>query len=170
MSLVAERFLTSDSKIKVSLIVLCLPCLVYLSLRDPADSGLFPPCLFREITGYQCPGCGALRALHQMFNGHILAAASYNSLVFAALPFFFWILLSGAISSERTMHLANIFNSRKTIGWAILSLVIFGIIRNTDIYPLKLVASWPSFGCTLTINLYSTLPCWPRITNSRNPS
>ena len=96
---------------------------------------------FREITGYQCPGCGALRALHQMFNGHILAAASYNSLVFAALPFFSWILLSGAISSERTMHLANIFSSRKTIGWAILSLVIFGIIGNTDIYPLKLLAS-----------------------------
>ena len=141
MSLITERFLTSDFKIKMSLIVLILPCLVYLSLRDPADSGLFPPCLFREITGYQCPGCGALRALHQMFNGHILAAASYNPLVLAALPFFFWILLSGAISSERAMHLANIFNSRKTIGLAILSLVIFGIIRNTDIYPLKLVAS-----------------------------
>ena len=88
MSLVAERFLTSDFKIKMALAVLCVPCLVYLSLRDPTDSGLFPPCFFREITDYQYPGCGALRALHQMFNGHILAAASYNSLVFAALPFF----------------------------------------------------------------------------------
>ena len=158
MSLVAERFLTSDFKIKMSLIVLILPCLVYLSVRDPVDSGLFPPCPFREITGYQCPGCGALRALHQMINGHILAAVSYNWLVFAALPLFSWILLSGAIPSKRTMHLANIFSSRKTIGWAILSLVIFGIIRNTDIYPFKLVAPWPSFRCTVAINSYSISP------------
>src|SRR5580693_9291812 len=42
---------------------------VLLELFDPATSGIFPPCPFRYLTGWYCPGCGSLRAIHQLLHG-----------------------------------------------------------------------------------------------------
>ena len=44
---------------------------------------LFPPCLFRRLTGLSCPGCGMQRFVHALTNGRPLEAVGYN----AFLPF-----------------------------------------------------------------------------------
>lgn len=56
------------------------------ALADPAQPGPFPACPFRAVTGLDCPGCGSLRALHQLTRGHVVAAADYNALLLAFLP------------------------------------------------------------------------------------
>ncbi|MFG2808076.1 DUF2752 domain-containing protein [Streptomyces massasporeus] len=56
------------------------------ALADPARSGPFPACPFRAATGLDCPGCGSLRALHELTRGHMAAAADYNALLLAFLP------------------------------------------------------------------------------------
>ena len=53
---------------------------------DPATAGFYPPCLFRTILGVQCPGCGSLRAAHQLLHGNIAAAWSLNKPLLIALP------------------------------------------------------------------------------------
>ncbi|MFE5489450.1 DUF2752 domain-containing protein [Streptomyces virginiae] len=55
-------------------------------LADPTRPGRFPSCPFHALTGLDCPGCGSLRALHQLTHGHVFAAMDYNLLLIAALP------------------------------------------------------------------------------------
>src|SRR5208283_1274662 len=44
-----------------------------LFVFDPATAGFYPVCALHEMTGLQCPGCGGLRAMHQVFHGHLAA-------------------------------------------------------------------------------------------------
>jgi hypothetical protein len=59
---------------------------------DPATEGFYPPCLFRTFLGVQCPGCGSLRAAHQILHGNLAAAWALNKPFLIALP-----LAAGAV-------------------------------------------------------------------------
>ena len=43
-------------------------------------------CPVAFLTGADCPGCGSLRAVHHLTHGDVVAAASSNLLLVAALP------------------------------------------------------------------------------------
>lgn len=58
-----------------------------LYLIDPARHEIYP-CLLRATTGLQCPGCGGLRATHQLLHGHLAAAWSLNPLAVLLVPFY----------------------------------------------------------------------------------
>ena len=53
---------------------------------DPMTSMFYPRCPSQLLTGYDCPGCGTLRALHALMHGDIDAAWNYNAAVFFAIP------------------------------------------------------------------------------------
>jgi hypothetical protein len=53
---------------------------------DPATASLYPPCLLRTFLGVQCPGCGSLRAAHQLLHGNLAAAWALNKPFLVALP------------------------------------------------------------------------------------
>ena len=53
--------------------------------HDPA-SPVAPKCLFRLISGYDCPGCGSQRALHALLHGRLAEAWGFNPYVFFAAP------------------------------------------------------------------------------------
>ena len=53
---------------------------------DPSRCAFYPICLFHQLTGLMCPGCGALRALHQLLHGHLIAAFRFNPLLVLSLP------------------------------------------------------------------------------------
>jgi hypothetical protein len=57
-----------------------------LFLVDPAHCPLYPQCVFHRVTGWNCPGCGSLRAMHQLLHGHLLAALRDNVLLMVSLP------------------------------------------------------------------------------------
>jgi len=59
---------------------------VVLFVIDPARMAIFPPCPFHEMTGFDCPGCGSTRALHQLLHGHVMAALHYNAMLVLSLP------------------------------------------------------------------------------------
>lgn len=52
----------------------------YVGLVDPNESGHYPTCPFLALTGYYCPGCGSLRAVHDLAHGHLTAALGRNVL------------------------------------------------------------------------------------------
>jgi hypothetical protein len=66
--------------------VLALAGIAVLFFFDPAVAGFYPPCLFRTVFGAQCPGCGSLRAAHQLLHGNFAAAWMLNRFLLIALP------------------------------------------------------------------------------------
>lgn len=52
-----------------------------------------PPCLFHEITGLYCPGCGSARALHHLMNFEIIQAMQCNLFFVFLAPFLLYIFL-----------------------------------------------------------------------------
>lgn len=53
---------------------------------DPNAAGNpFPPCLFRALTGFYCPGCGMTRALHALLHLDIATAFRMNPAVMTGL-------------------------------------------------------------------------------------
>ena len=58
-------------------------------------------CPFKLLTGWDCPGCGALRAVNDLGNGHVDAALHSNAVLVLSLP----LLVLGWIAW--TMHTAR---------------------------------------------------------------
>src|ERR1035438_1340940 len=54
---------------------------------DPRQYHFYPICLFHQTTGLLCPGCGALRAMHQLLHGHLAVAFQFNPMLIVSLPF-----------------------------------------------------------------------------------
>ncbi len=109
-------------------------------LLDPSTSDLYPPCPFLALTGLYCPGCGTLRALHQLALGHPVAALDLNPLMVLLLPFVAYFLVSHAMLAVTGRPLRRFF-VRPGLIWALLGVVLlFGVLRNVPAYPLVLLA------------------------------
>jgi hypothetical protein len=74
---------------------------VLLQVRDPHVPGSYGFCPWLALTGTACPLCGGLRAVHDVGNGDLVAAASSNLLVVAALPVFVALALGYAVAARR---------------------------------------------------------------------
>lgn len=55
-----------------------------LRLRDPHQQGSWGLCPFKEITGWNCPLCGGLRAVNDLGHGQVTEAA-HSNLLFVGL-------------------------------------------------------------------------------------
>ena len=114
--------------------------LALLFVADPATSGLFPPCPFHAMTGLHCPGCGTLRALHQLLHGNVPAALGLNPLAVVLLP---------VIACWFLFRLGQVVRGRSAPAvilpafwiWTLLGVIIaFWILRNVPLYPFTLLA------------------------------
>jgi hypothetical protein len=56
-----------------------------LAVVDPNQPGHYPTCPFLAVTGLYCPGCGSLRALHDLAHGDLAGALARNPLTVLAL-------------------------------------------------------------------------------------
>ncbi len=111
---------------------------------DPAASSVYPPCFFRWMTGWHCPGCGMARALHAAARGDLRAAASLNPLGIVLAPIAAGALLISMLA--RGTRLSNRLDEfsrglpAKAI-WFIAALIAgFGVLRNLPYYPFTLLA------------------------------
>jgi Protein of unknown function (DUF2752) len=67
---------------------------VVLYCFDPSQGGIYPVCLFHRMTGLMCPGCGSLRAIHQLLHGHLGSAFQFNPLLIISMPLGLWFGLA----------------------------------------------------------------------------
>ena len=104
---------------------------------NPADVYFFPPCPFHYITGLYCPGCGSLRAVHQLLHGNLRAAFDLNPLMVLMLPF---VMLSIGLPFICKRPLAwNFLNINW--GWVLFfTVVVFWILRNIPFFPFNVLA------------------------------
>ena len=52
---------------------------------NPSTHGFYPVCIFHALTGLNCPGCGATRALYALLHGNFPLALKDNALFVASL-------------------------------------------------------------------------------------
>ena len=111
-----------------------------LDLFDPATSGLFPPCPLRYLTGWYCPGCGSLRALHQLLQGNLLAAWELNPLTIVLLPFLIYGGASYARFEIQGKYLPRLFLPALWIRTLCAVIILFGLARNLPFHPFDRLA------------------------------
>ena len=100
-----------------------LGCCALLFYFNPSRYGFYPHCVFHQMTGWQCPGCGGLRAAHQLLHGHVLEAFRLNALAVLGLPLAAWGLWRNWAGR----------GGRVRLRWVILCLAVllaFGVARN----------------------------------------
>jgi len=76
-----------------SCLVAGLGAAAILFFFDPAHIAIYPVCTFHRLTGLDCPGCGGLRAAHQLLHGHLAAAWRFNAFLVLSLPVLAWLVL-----------------------------------------------------------------------------
>jgi hypothetical protein len=109
--------------------------MIILFWFDPAQNGFYPVCLFHQVTGYDCPGCGGLRASHQLLRGNVIEAFRLNPLVVMALP----IIVALVLRSQFTSSKARPGRTRCTLllAWGLVVLFVgFAVLRNLPFWPL----------------------------------
>jgi len=113
--------------------------LVLLWIFDPATSRVFPPCPLHYLTGWYCPGCGSLRALHQILHGNLRAAWAMNPLAVVLLPFIGYGLASHALIAIRGRGLPQPFLPAIWIRALCAAIILFGVARNLPVHPFDLL-------------------------------
>ncbi len=110
---------------------------VVLFCFDPSQGGAYPVCLFHRATGLLCPGCGGLRALHQLLHGHLVAAFRFNSLLMLCLPFGLWF--AGRYASRKLRREPADLGFRPLWVWVFLTAaLVLSVWRNLPGAPLAL--------------------------------
>ncbi len=108
---------------------------VILYYFNPIKSGFYPICLFHASTGLLCPGCGSLRALHQLLHGNLAIALRYNVLCVVSIPSVIGISIRTIIRRSRGQDASLLIRP----GWlwnGFAIIMIFWILRNIPT-PLK---------------------------------
>lgn len=113
-----------------------------VALNDPsADGTWYPPCAFHAATGLWCPGCGLTRGFHQLFNGNLGAALSYNvfvPLVLVAVAGSWWGWVR--VSWGRAERVWPAWTRRWVSVVLPLTLLAYGVLRNIPAAPFDTLA------------------------------
>jgi hypothetical protein len=104
--------------------------LAYIGLNDPHRPGsLFPPCPFKAMTGWNCPGCGGLRMTHDLLHGDLAAAVVDNVFLLVGLPLLAAWLLTRWRRGQSLMPISAIVV-------IVVATVTWTVARNMPGFPL----------------------------------
>jgi hypothetical protein len=121
----------------LALVALCAGVMLLYAV-NPGESGLYPPCPFRAWTGLYCPGCGTLRALHQLLHGNLKTAFFLNPLAVILLPALAYGMLSIALQTAGARPLPTVFIPAFWI-WTLLAVIlVYWCLRNVPLYSFSL--------------------------------
>lgn len=88
------------------------------------------PCIFHEITGLYCPGCGGTRAVKALLGGHIITSFMYNPIVLYSVVMYIWFMgtqLLGRLTKGKVKGLKY----RHLYLWIALAIVVVNcLVRN----------------------------------------
>ena len=111
-----------------------------LFLFNPSHYPFYPRCLLYTTTGIYCPGCGSLRALHQLTHGHLVTALRCNPLLILSLPFVAFYCLRLASRWWAGKPLPRLALSPGCIKLLVTVLILFTVLRNIPYAPFTYLA------------------------------
>ncbi len=91
---------------------------VYFAGHDPYTSEILPPCPVLQLTGWQCPGCGGIRAFSSLLHGDIVQSVAMNPLLLALYAAAALITASAIATTKARSRLGN------NLAFAALALVV----------------------------------------------
>jgi hypothetical protein len=116
-----------ESVLGVAVLVVAAALLYFFA---PTDHRFYPRCIFHSLTGLACPGCGSLRAAHNLLHGNFAAAFRLNPLVLTIFPLALGVWLvrgDDAFSRLRPIWI-----------WLLVALImLFSILRNLPVPPFS---------------------------------
>jgi len=111
----------------VAALLFCAVVALVFFAFDPTRVSFFPPCLFHLLTGWDCPGCGAQRALHELLHGDIIAALRLNAMFVLSLPLAAWF---GPQWAWRVWQRRPLMANPKWLCYYAAAWLVFGVLRN----------------------------------------
>jgi len=96
---------------------------------NPSTHGFYPVCMFHQLTGLNCPGCGATRAFYALLHGNFPLAMKDNAL---------FIFTLAALAARGAWFAAKHFINRPAgqfispkMVWMFLAVAgVFTVLRN----------------------------------------
>ena len=122
------------------MIVVAAAGLALVYLFDPRQPGLYPVCPFLGLTGCYCPGCGTLRALHQLMHGNVGAAFGYNVYAMLALPVLAYSFAAGGLRACGLPAPPRVFIPTRWIWTLLVAVLSFWLLRNLPFAPFAVLA------------------------------
>jgi hypothetical protein len=102
-----------------------------LHLRDPHVSHSYGVCPLHALTGLYCPGCGGLRGVNDLTDGHLGQAASSNLLMVLAIPFAAVLFARWAHAAWTGREISAIPPVPVAVRWGLVAVVVvFTVARN----------------------------------------
>jgi hypothetical protein len=107
-----------------------------VALVDPHEPGHYPSCPVLAVTGRWCPGCGSMRAVHDLAHGRVLEAADHNVLSVLAIPYLVlaWALWAYSAAGRRPSARLVRLTGRGAAPWVVPALLVvvigFAVLRN----------------------------------------
>jgi hypothetical protein len=96
---------------------------------NPSTHGFYPVCMLHALTGLNCPGCGATRALYALLHGNFRLAVKDNLLfvvLLAALA-----VWSARFAFRKLKKQPASFNLPAKFLWTFLAIaLVFAVVRN----------------------------------------
>jgi hypothetical protein len=89
-----------------------------VAVVDPNEPGHYPTCPFLAVTGYYCPGCGSLRALHDLVHGDLAGAVARNPMM---------LLAAGGLLVAFVLWTRRLWRGRPRT-WAAPPAVLYGLL------------------------------------------
>jgi hypothetical protein len=121
----------------VALALAPIACVVLYLFNPAAEDDPYPNCPFFLLTGFFCPGCGSLRAYHQLLRGNLGTALGLNPLMVLALPAMVYAVASTWLAGYRGSPPRE---PRWSVGavWGMGAvLLVFGVVRNLPLDALE---------------------------------
>lgn len=97
---------------------------------DPAHSYLAPKCMFRLLTGLDCPSCGGQRALHSLLNGDVWLSIRYNPFLWLVVPYVVFVVVSSLFKHPAATRLYDSLTSRGVLLTYVAIYMIWWVVRN----------------------------------------
>ena len=120
------------NKVKVGIIFGLIAIAIFaLYIANPSTSRLWPKCLFKLITGFDCPICGLQRSLYAFLHRDFSHAIAYNYYLILALPYTFSCLVFTLLPQGKTKkRVKNIVISKPVLWFYAITFFAWLIIRN----------------------------------------
>lgn len=124
--------------LKTSIFIIAAGAILLLYLFVEPKNGILPKCIFHEITGLYCPGCGVQRSFHALLNGQLSKAMDYNLLFILLLPLIIFFILN-FIGDKKYSQSSFIYRPGFSLTTAII-VICFWIFRNIPVAPFSWLA------------------------------
>ena len=114
---------------RAALVGTMLAAAALLFAFDPAVTRWFPSCPLYALTGWLCPFCGSLRAVHALLHGHVERALALNPLTTVAAVAAGLAAVHDAVRPARPPLVDRFVSQWLSIPGLALA-VVFGVARN----------------------------------------